>query len=358
MTAESSILLRLRLRYPRAARDALNIDAELPGRGIIAVYGPSGAGKTSLLRCIAGLERAEGELRIGDQVWQDGRRRLPTHRRALGYVFQEASLFPHLTAAANLRYAERRAGADPALRGDILRLMGLDGLLARYPHQLSGGERQRVAISRALLSRPRLLLMDEPLAALDSARRREILPYLDALHRNLDLPILYVTHSLDEVARLADTVLVLESGRAIAQGPAAQLLPQLTDAGDEQTGVLIEAVVAERDARWGLARLRFAGGDLWAPDGGEATAQPLRLRVLARDVSLSQDERCRSSILNRLPARIEEIEQDDGAAQALVRLRVGDTPLLARITRRSASELALTPGQQVWAQIKSVAVVR
>ncbi len=358
MSAAAPIQLRLRLRYPRASQDALALDATLPGRGITAIFGPSGAGKTSLLRCIAGLERAEGVVRIGDETWQDARRRLPTHRRALGYVFQEASLFPHLSAGGNLHYAERRAGADPMRRAEVLQLMGLDGLLGRYPHQLSGGERQRVAIARALLCRPRLLLMDEPLTALDPARRREILPYLEALHHSLDIPILYVTHSVDEVARLADNVLLLENGRLAAQGHASDMLPRLTQAGDEQAGVLIQASLSEREPRWGLALLRFDGGELWAPDGQEALQAKLRLRVLARDVSLSLEPQGRSSILNRLPARIEAIETSESAPQALVRLRLGSTPLLARITRRSVAELGLAPGQRVWAQIKSVAVVR
>ena len=353
-----NIRVRLCLRYPGADHPALDVDLVLPGRGVTAIFGPSGAGKTSLLRCIAGLERAAGTLTVRGESWQDTGHFLPTHRRPLGYVFQEASLFPHLTAGGNLDYAARRAGTDSAARQRIVDLLGLGPLLTRRPGQLSGGERQRVAIGRALLIQPRLLLMDEPLAALDAARRQEILPYLDRLHASLEIPVLYVTHSLDEVARLSDQVIVLHGGRVREQGQTSALLPGLSAPAGEEAGVLIEARVAERDSRWQLARLAFDGGSLWAPAGGESVGQAVRLRILARDVSLSRDETSRSSILNRLPARIQSVAGDDRQAQATIHLTVGATPLLARLTRRSVSELDLSAGQDIWAQIKSVAVVR
>lgn len=354
----TDIHARLQLCYPGHATPALDVDIRLPGRGVSAVFGPSGAGKTSLLRCIAGLERASGELRIGQQSWQDDRHFLPTHRRPLGYVFQEASLFPHLSVRGNLAYACRRASTTAASWDHVIALMHLEPLLERHSGQISGGERQRVAIARALLSGPELLLMDEPLAAMDADRKREILPYLEQLHRQLDIPVLYVTHSLDEVARLADHIVVLDGGRVSDAGAAASLLPRIEGPDREDTGVVIEAVVAERDTRWQLMRLDFQGGQLWAGDDGTTNEGRQRLRIRARDVSISRDTTSHSSILNRLPARVEAIESDADGPQALVRLRLGDWLLLARTTRRSVAELDLKPGETVFAQIKAVAIIR
>lgn len=345
------------LRYNDASAAALEVNLCLPGRGITAVFGASGAGKTSFLRCLAGLERPQGRLRVLGELWQDEQHFLPVHRRPLGYVFQDPGLFPHLDVAGNLRYAKRRAWSTSSA-DDVVELMGLAPLLDRLPQQLSGGERQRVAIARALLVRPRLLLMDEPLAALDAARKREILPYLERLHAHQSMPVIYVSHSLDEVARLADQIVVLEQGRVKAQGAAVQILPGLAETGADEQGVLVEARVVERDTDWHLLRLEFAGGSLWVPDNGKTLDASVRLHIFARDVSLSRDEQPRSSILNRLAARIEAIEDEPDGPQALVRLRVGETLVLARLTRRSVNELQLGCGQGVWAQIKSVALVR
>ncbi|MGJ8671147.1 MAG: molybdenum ABC transporter ATP-binding protein, partial [Oceanococcus sp.] len=213
-----AIELNFYLSYGKSSPPALDLKVQIPGRGVTAIYGPSGAGKTSLLRCIAGLQQAKGELSVLGQSWQSQRHSLPTHKRPLGFVFQEASLFAHLTAAGNLRFAQKRAAAQSSTWSDIVALMGLEALLERYPHQLSGGERQRVAIARALLIQPKLLLMDEPLAALDASLKSEIMPYLERLHERAEVPILYVSHSLDEIARFADHVVILQQGRVQLQG--------------------------------------------------------------------------------------------------------------------------------------------
>lgn len=358
MTVEG-IAARFRLERPGFT---LDVDLTLPGRGVTALFGPSGSGKTSLLRLIAGLERVrEGRLVMKGEVWQDGRRALPVHKRPLGYVFQEASLFPHLTARANLEYGLRRAAEPldgPAL-AQLIDLLGIDHLLDRYPHALSGGERQRVAIARALAVRPRLLLMDEPLSALDHARKQEILPYLERLHDALDIPVLYVSHAADEVARLADHLVVLQAGRVVAEGPLAETLARLdlpVRLGDE-AGVVIEAQVSERDENWHLIRVDFAGGQFWTRDSGHPVGAHVRVRVLARDVSIALERSLDTSILNTLPAVVEAIAEDEHPALALVRLRLGPTPLLARLTRRSVQGLGLEPGRVVIAQVKAVALL-
>lgn len=353
-----SIVVRQRLAKPDFQ---LDVDLALPGRGVTALFGPSGSGKTSLLRCIAGLEpHAEGHLEVLGEVWQDARQRLPTHRRALGYVFQDAALFPHLTVDANLRYGLRRtqpAAGAPDFAA-VVALLDLAPLLARLPDKLSGGEKQRVAIGRALLTAPRLLLMDEPLAALDQARKDEILPYLERLHGELALPVLYVSHAADEVARLADHVVFMQAGRAVAQGPLSETLARLdlpVALGDD-AGVVLDGVVALRDAQWGLARVDMAAGSLWVRDSGIELGRDVRVRIRAGDVSLALSHAGDSSIQNILAARVVALAQESAAA-TLVRLEVGGHPLLARVTRRAAHTLGLEPGQAVWAQVKAVVLV-
>ncbi|WP_250462151.1 molybdenum ABC transporter ATP-binding protein [Microbulbifer litoralis] len=346
---------------------SLDIDVRIPGRGITAIFGPSGSGKTTLLRCIAGLQRADrGHLRVGGETWQDRRHFLPAHRRPLGYVFQESSLFAHLTARGNLDYAIRRARPAPAREQAerVVALMGLAPLLDRRPQQLSGGERQRVAIARALLVSPQLLLMDEPLASLDAARKQEIMPFLERLRSGFDLPILYVSHSVDEVARLADHLLVLERGRLVASGPLSQVLGRLDlplRLG-EDTGVVLDGRVLERDAHWGLARVAFDGGELWLRDSGDTVGQGIRVRILARDVSLALESHSDTSILNRLPATVVEMADDADRAMLLVRLRIAgkerESDVVARLTRRSVDHLRIAPGKSVWAQVKSAAIVK
>jgi molybdate transport system ATP-binding protein len=341
----------------------LEAELDLPGRGVTALFGPSGSGKTTLLRCIAGLERPLGRLEVQGEVWQGGGRFLPPHRRAVGYIFQEANLFPHLSVRDNLDYGMRRASPEPGggLGGfdSVVALLGLETLLPRRPDRLSGGERQRVAIARALLTAPRLLLMDEPLASLDLARKKEILPYLERLHAELDIPVLYVSHAADEVARLADHLVLMEGGRTTLQGPLTELLSRvdLPLRLGEEVGAIFEGTVAERDSHWHLARIDFDGGQLWVRDGGAAVGHRVRVRILARDVSIAASHHADVSILNLLPATVTALAGEDDPALALVQLQVGATTLLARLTCRSVDRLDLAPGRPVWAQIKAVALI-
>ncbi len=354
-----SIAARFVQTYPGFA---LDVDLDLPGRGVTALFGPSGCGKTTLLRCMAGLTIAtQGRLIVNGDTWQDDAHFLPVHQRPLGYVFQEANLFGHLSVRRNLAYGRSRvpAAAHRVAWEHAIELLGIGHLLERMPAGLSGGERQRVAIARALLTSPRLLLMDEPLAALDLARKQEFLPYLERLHRELDIPVIYVSHAPDEVARLADHIVVLEAGRVVAAGSLTDTLARLDlpiHLG-EDAGVVLDAVVAERDTKWHLARVEFPGGSLWVRDGGHALGQPVRVRILARDVSIALDHVAGISIQNCLPATVAQMAPDDHPALTLLRLNVGASPLIARLTRRSAAELSLAPSQQVWVQIKAVALI-
>jgi len=355
----TELLVRVRL-----ARGDFQLDADLrlPGTGITAVFGPSGSGKTTLLRCVAGLEHAaQARVIVHGETWEDtaGAVRLATHRRPLGYVFQEASLFDHLDVAGNLRFAHRRAGREAAPLAPLVDWMGIASLLERRPAELSGGERQRVAIVRALATQPRLLLLDEPLAALDLARRREILPWLERLRDELKIPMLYVTHSGDEVARLADHLVLLDTGRVLASGPLAGTLARidLPAVPGEEAGALLHGHIGERDARWQLAEVRFEGGALWIADPGFAAGHPVRVRVLARDVSLALVPPQQSSIQNVLPCTVQALASGGHPSQVIVQVACGATLLLARVTARAADALALAPGRAVWAQVKSAALV-
>lgn len=359
----SALELRLRLARPGFS---LDVDLSLPGEGVNAMSGPSGSGKTTLLRCLAGLERAnEGFIQVGDEVWEDttSRRSVPAHRRAIGYVFQQPGLFPHLSVADNLAYGWRRLPAAQRTldRDSLLRTLGIEHLLERRPGGLSGGERQRVGIARALLRAPRLLLMDEPLASLDNERKGEILPYLERLREQLAIPVVYVSHSMEEIARLADHLVVLERGRVLASGPLNTLLTRLDLplAKGLDAGVIIEGVVSGYDPQWRLLHLRVGagGGTLRVPHGERPTGSRLRVRVLARDVSLSLDAHSNSSILNRLPAVIGPQADATASGDVLITLDCQGTPLLARLTRYSVDHLGLVPGTVVWAQIKGVAVL-
>ncbi|OIP19548.1 MAG: molybdenum ABC transporter ATP-binding protein [Betaproteobacteria bacterium CG2_30_59_46] len=339
----------------------LDVDLTLPGRGITALFGHSGSGKTTLLRCLAGLERApDGYLALDGKVWQQGSLFVPTHHRSLGYVFQEASLFPHLNVRRNLEYGMSRI-ADGARRVSLdsaIELLGIGHLLERMPDRLSGGERSRVAIARALAVSPRILLMDEPLAALDLARKQEILPYLERLHDELEIPVVYVSHSPDEVARLADTMVLMEGGKIVASGPIHEMLTRLDLplAHGDEAGVVIDTIVGEHDETYHLTRLDFAGGSIIVARQPHALEHRMRLRIHARDVSLALERHVDSSILNILPAKVLEIA-DETPAHVVVRLNAGGVPLLARITRKSSALLGLKPGMAVFAQVKSVALL-
>ncbi len=334
---------------------------DAPARGVTALFGHSGSGKTTLLRCLAGLERApDGRLSVNGEIWQDENTFLPIHRRRLGYVFQEASLFPHLDVRRNLEYGwkrippgERRVGFDRAVE-----LLGIDHLLGRNPARLSGGERQRVAIARALLVSPDLLLMDEPLAALDLASKADILPYLERLHDDLSIPVLYVSHSPDEVARLADFMVLMEKGKSVASGPLKEMLARLDLplAHGDEAGVVIDTVAAGHDGTYHLTRLDFAGGSISVAQTPHPLGARVRLRIHARDVSLALAPHGDTSILNVVPATVSEIA-DESPAQVMVRLDAAGAPLLARITRKSCALLGLSPGMAVFAQVKSVALL-
>ena len=360
----SEAAIRIRLALQRAAF-RLDVDLALPAHGITVLYGPSGSGKTTVLRCVAGLERASGEVRVAAQAWQDDGRRLfvPAWRRRVGYVFQEASLFPHLSVAGNLHYASQRAKAEGGIALEqVIDLLGIGHLLGRAATELSGGERQRVAIARALASQPELLLLDEPLASLDPARRREVLPWLEGLRDRLGIPMLYVTHSADEMARLADTLVLMDQGQVTASGPLAATLARLDLplARDEDAGALLHGTVAERDERWQLARVDIGGGSLWLADNGLQPGMRVRVRVLARDVSLALETPPpgTASIQNQLRCTVREVVAGAHPSQALVQLDCGGQAVVARITARAADSLQLTPGRAVWAQVKSVGLVR
>ena len=358
--------LHIDLRLPRQGF-ALQAQLALPLQGVTVLWGASGSGKTSLLRSVAGLERAQGRVALGDALWQDDvqQRFMPTWQRRLGMVFQEASLFEHLDVQGNLRYGLRRlphsaqSGAQQAL-AQAIEVLGIGHLLQRRTASLSGGERQRVAIARALAVQPQLLLLDEPLASLDAARKREVLPWLQALRQHLQVPMLYVTHSADEVAQLADTLVVLEHGQVRACGPVAQVLASVdlpVHLGDD-VGALISGTLAGHDERWGLSRLALGRGELWVGQVQASLGTPLRLRVLARDVSITLARAEHTSIQNHLPCTVVQIAPDAATHQVLVRLDAQGTPLLARVTARAAEQLRLRPGLAVWAQIKAVSLVR
>jgi len=363
MSADRGIVARF---VGRLGGFAFDFALEAPAIGVTALYGPSGCGKTTLLRCIAGLTRVgDGHCRIDGEVWQDGQRRfVPTHRRALGYVFQEASLFPHLSVKRNLLFGAPPQRAATAIAWDeVVDLCGLAPLLARAPRDLSGGERQRVALGRALLSQPRLLLMDEPLSALHDAAKAEILPFLERLRDRLALPALYVTHDMTEVERLADHLALIERGRVVAAGPLAELQsdPKLPLAAARGAAVTLAGTIAAVDERYGLTTVAVAGGQFVAPGRLGPIGARRRLRIVASDVSLAPAPPGPSSILNVLPARVLSA-QPVGANELVVVLGLGadgaGERILARLTRRSWERLGLAQGTSVHAQVKGVALSR
>lgn len=367
MNAESRLVIRQDLqRDSGSAGDAgfrLTVDLDLPGSGITILFGRSGCGKSTLLRCVAGLEPSvTGSVRIGNEVWQDsttGIRLAPQHR-AVGYVFQEGALFTHLTVRGNLEFAHRRVppGRRRIESAEVIELLGLAGLLERRPQKLSGGERQRVALARALLASPALLLLDEPLAALDRPGRRSILPFLETLTQRFPLPVLYVTHYLNEAARLGDHLVYLDAGRGTGSGPLSEMLtdPDSPLTREQEAGAVLTAQVTGRDEEFNLARLSVAGEMLYSPDPEAQVGRSIRLRVLARDVSLSLEPVSGTTILNVLPCRVIDVTARE-PGRALVRLALGRETLLAMVTQKSAAALDLRPGRRVFAQIKSVALL-
>lgn len=341
----------------------LDVDFRAGGR-IIGLFGRSGSGKTTLVNAIAGLYRPDaGRIRIDGATLFDAAAgvHLPPEARRLGYVFQDGLLFPHLSVRANLHYGRRRASGAPRIdEARVIGLLGLAPLLGRAPGTLSGGEKQRVAIGRALLAEPRILLMDEPLASLDAGRRGEILDYIERLRDELAIPIVYVTHSVSEIARLADTVVLLAEGKVLACGEAEQVMNRLDlkpHTGRYEAGALIETAVAAHDPTYRLTTLHFEGGELVAPQVDAPVGARVRARIKARDVSLAIERPHGLSILNVLEARVTGISTETGPVVD-VELAVGEATLLARITRRSLEQLDVREGRRVYALVKAVSFDR
>jgi molybdate transport system ATP-binding protein len=348
----------------RLGRFVLDASLSVPATGVTAIFGPSGCGKTTIARCIAGLQRlSDGFCAIDGEIWQDGMAFRPAHRRPVGYVFQEPSLFPHLSVRGNLLYGAPKAAAMSIGFDEVVELLGLSALLDRSPHHLSGGERQRVAIGRALLSQPRLLLMDEPLAALDRTTKNEILPFLERLHERLALPVLYISHDMAEIERFADHLVLMERGRVVGAGPlhVLQSDPALPLANSRDAAVSIDGVTEAHDEPYGLLTLAVDGGLLHVPSHRVAIGARQRLRIAASDVSIVRKRPSESSILNILPARI-TAQSPLGAGEITVVLALGSdgtgASILSRITRRSRDLLGLSEGMDVFAQVKGVSLVR
>jgi molybdate transport system ATP-binding protein len=343
---------------------AIKVAFESKG-GVTALFGSSGSGKTSIVNMVAGLIKPDrGRIALDDQVLFDSTARVnvPLHQRRIGYVFQEGRLFPHLTVQQNLAYSRLFVSRPPAAGefDHVVGLLGLDGLLARRPAQLSGGEKQRVAIGRALLAQPRLLLLDEPLASLDQVRKREILQYLELLRDDVRIPIIYVSHTVEEVVRLADTVVLLSSGKVVAVGDVEEVMgrPDLRPAaGVFEGGAVIDARVTGQDIEYDLATLAFDGGTLTVTNLDALIGEPVRVRVRARGVSIALEPPQRISIQNVLRGRIAAIDSGrDGIVD--VTIAVGAVMLRSRVTRRAAHQLALAPGLDVYALIKAVSLDR
>ena len=341
---------------------AVSFKAEAP---VVGLFGRSGSGKTSLVNALAGVggQRRGHVIVNGETLFDDARGiDLPPERRRLGYVFQDDLLFPHMHVEANLLYGFRRAALSARViePQHVIDLLGLGGLQRRYPGTLSGGEKQRVAIGRALLAQPRLLLMDEPLASLDIARRDEVLRYIELLRDDLHIPIVYVSHSIAEITRLADTIVLLAEGRAIAVGAVEEVMGRLDlrpQTGRYEAGSVFDTTVVAYDPKYALTTLRFEGGELIVPNVEALAGERVRVRIRARDVSLALHPPIGLSIVNVLPATITAID-DQGGPIVEVQLRLGNVSLRARITRRSRVELGLAENQQVYTLIKAVSFDR
>lgn len=348
--------LRLRLHH-RRDNFSLDVDTRLETRGVTALFGPSGSGKTTLLDCIAGLREDidDAAIHFDDECWQQGRERLPAWRRGIAYVFQDARLFPHLSVAGNLDYARRRAHGSAPTQETVAHWLDIEPLLDRSIDTLSAGQAQRVAIARALLSAPRLLLLDEPLANLDRAAARHCLACLLRVARDAALPMLYVSHRIEEISAIADHLLLLRDGRIEAEGPAAELLSRIDGelAEDEDAAALL-LTEAQGSCADGLCEVRADDLPLWV--SGTPGRGTQRLRVAARDVSVCRERPVASSILNILPVTLDSL-RPVSSTHCLLRLRLREQFLLARITERSRRELALAPGDHLFAQIKSTALL-
>jgi molybdate transport system ATP-binding protein len=342
---------------------ALQVNLTLPASGITVLFGASGSGKTTLLRCVAGLEQSQGRITLGNTLWQDSEQKhwTPPHQRDLGYVFQEASLFDHLNVKANVQYGLQRTkkpGSQAAL-DTALQLLGIQHLLTRTPSTLSGGERQRVAIARALATQPAILLLDEPLASLDAARRHEILPWLERLHAELHIPMLYVTHSMQELTRLADYVVLLDQGKVHMQGTVTQILsnPQFAVLAGAEAGAMVQGLLTAHDPLYHLSAVDIDGVTLWVRKLDKTIGTPVRLHILARDVSLSTNAPAGGSIQNQMHGVITGVHPDNHPATCLLTLDCQQQTILARVTHKALDTMHLRVGEGVWVQIKTAALL-
>ncbi len=351
----------------------LAVDFDIPAKGVLGIFGHSGSGKTSLLRCIAGLEHGvTGSITVDNQVWlAETQPTLPSHKRNIGYVFQDNRLFPHLDVEGNLKFGMKRRGDRSSDQGAdkgtdnnahvtwdaVLEMLGIQHLCKRLPHELSGGEKQRVAIARALMSNPKILLLDEPMASLDDRRKAEIMPFLEKLHDELHIPILYISHSIDEVLRLCDYVLVLEDGKQHYMGEVHQALitPDAPFMQMDTSAVLLDGTVERMDTEFSVSEVRISQDGIIYVPGLLEQGKEIRIRVVASNVSLCLTPPESTTILNILPAEIVDI-QDAHDGQVIVSLLVGEQVLLSRISKKSCANLCLNKGRQVYAQIKAVSL--
>ncbi len=359
----AKLLAQFDIQYPDFN---LTVDLELAANGVTTLFGPSGSGKSTILRCIAGLERGEnGYLKIVDEIWQDEKNNifLSPHQRSLGYVFQEPRLFSHLSVQKNLEYGFKRTPiSERNIDWDqVVEMLAIEHLLQRKPNRLSLGEQQRIAIGRALLASPKLLLMDEPLASLDLARKREVLPFIRKLHEELDIPVIYVSHSLQEVLQITDTLVLIKNGKTLATGSLTQLCSELelSQYLGDMSGSVIETMVAAHEEEFGLSRLIFNGAHLYVPQQSVEIGHTLRVHVLARNVGIAlQKPQETTSILNIMSATVVEVYVSKINKHTVqVKLDVG-VPLLACISRKSLHALMLEPGQQCYALIKAVSLAQ
>lgn len=356
----SRLLARFDVGFPTFH---LNVDVDVSMSGITAIFGPSGSGKTTLLRCLAGLERApNGFMQFGDDVWQDETMGLclPLHKRPVGYVFQEPRLFPHYNVRSNLLYGYKRIPVEERRIAieQVVEILGIGHLLERRIHNLSGGEQQRVAIGRALLTSPKLLLLDEPLASLDIQRKQELLPFIHRLHEELRIPVMYVSHAIAEILQLADGVVLLKEGKVVATGALNEMFTSQKfrgSFGSHRVGAVLDARVANHEPQYGLTQLEFNGQFLFVPLQSIPVGQTMRVHILSNDVSLVIGRTdCPTSVLNILEATILEIRETDQSSVDVF-LDIGAT-LVASITRKSLVNLGLKPGHRVFAHIKAVAL--
>ncbi len=351
------------IKLERLSGFSLDVSLTIPNNGITGLYGPSGSGKSTLLRLLAGLERGGPSdsvvIRSDEDTWQNESQFTPAEQRGVGFVFQRQQLFPHLDVQENLQFAIRRQHTqDSTDAGQVYEWLNIAPLLRKQVDQLSGGEAQRVAIARVLLNGARCILFDEPLGSIDRSARSKILPYLERLHRNLQIPMIYVSHSLDEITYLADTLYVLDAGRVTLNGSMLELSAslELNAAEGETASAVIACRVARHDQQYGLCELDFEGAPVFVNAQLYAPGEQVRVRIIARDVSIATTKPASTSILNIIEARIAAIELDTGPA-ALVRLERKGQCFLARITRKSLDTLNLVIGQTVFAQIKSIALL-